>query len=273
MKKYYSVHPEHLKELDTQGLRDNFLIEDIMVKNEITFNYSYEDRNIIGGVYVDNSSITLGSFKDLGTDFFLQRREVGFINTDGEGTIVADGVEFPMVKGDGIYLPMGVKTVEFKSSKSMKLYYNSAPAHHAYEICHIKFSEAKPVHLGSAETMNLRTIYQYIHPNVCNSCQLLMGLTVLESGSCWNTYPPHTHERRMESYFYFDMDEDTRVFEIIGRPEETRHVIMKNEQAIATPSYSIHSGVGTGKYTFIWAMLGENQTFDDMDHINIEDLK
>ncbi len=273
MKKYYSVHPKHLKEMDTTKIRENFLVENIIQENKITLNYSFEDRTIIGGVYCNNCTLQLEDFEELGVNYFLERRELGLITLSGSGVVIIDGIEYPMTKGDGLYIPMGKEKVEFKSDTSFKLYLNSAPAHQQYEICHIEFAKATPVKLGDTSTMNKRTIYQYIHPSNCKSCQLLMGMTVLEDGSSWNTFPPHLHERRMESYFYFDMDKETRIFEIFGTPNETRHLVLENEQAFISPSYSIHSGVGTGKYTFIWAMAGENQNFDDMDHVNINKIK
>ena len=201
---------------------------------------------------------------------------MGVINIGGKGTVKLDGEEYVLESRDGLYVGMGIKEVIFESEdpeKPAKFYINSAPAHATYPTVKIEISKANPNRLGSLAQSNKRTIYQYVHPAVCKSCQLVMGLTILEPNNMWNTMPCHTHERRMEVYLYFDMEEDTRVIHFMGEPSETRHVVMKNEQAIISPSWSIHSGVGTSSYTFIWGMAGENQTFDDMDHVSMEDFK
>ena len=212
----------------------------------------------------------------MGVDYFLERRELGIINIGGKAIITIDGTEYELKEKDGLYVGKGNKEVSFKSvnpEEPAKLYINSVPAHKEYETVKIDIEKANPVRLGDNKTLNKRTIYQYVHPNVCESCQLLMGLTMLEPGNAWNTMPCHTHERRMEVYFYFDMDEDTRVFHLMGEPTETRHLVVKNEECVISPSWSIHSGVGTSNYTFIWGMCGENKTFDDMDHISMDILR
>lgn len=220
--------------------------------------------------------VKLEGSKELGSEFFLERRELGVINIGGPGKIVVDGVEYKMNSRDGLYVGMGSKELTFSSDDAenpAKFYVNSAPAHTTYPIVKIDIEKANPVKLGSLANSNERTIFQYVHPAVCKSCQLLMGMTVLEPNNMWNTMPCHTHERRMEVYFYFNMQPETRVFHLMGEPTETRHIIVGNEQGVISPSWSIHSGVGTSNYTFIWGMVGENQTFTDMDHVAMEDLR
>ncbi|KEI16520.1 5-dehydro-4-deoxy-D-glucuronate isomerase [Clostridium haemolyticum] len=272
----YANHPEDSKKYTTEELRKYYHVENIFKKDEISLTYSHVDRIVFGGAMPTDGELSLTAGKEMGVDFFLQRREMGVINVGGEGSIILDGSEYEMKKRDGLYIGMGIKEVKFKSkdkSNPAKFYINSVPAHRSYPIAKIDIENANPVQCGEQENVNKRTIYQYVHPSVCESCQLLMGMTVLEPGNVWNTMPCHTHERRMEVYFYFDMDEDTRVFHLMGEPQETRHIVMKNEEAIISPSWSIHSGVGTASYTFIWGMCGENQTFDDMDHVKMQDLK
>jgi 4-deoxy-L-threo-5-hexosulose-uronate ketol-isomerase len=214
--------------------------------------------------------------KEFGTANFLDRRELGVINLGGAGRVLVDENAHALSNGDGLYVGMGAKTVAFESedpARPAKLYLMSCPAHATHPTVHITRARANTLKLGAPETCNVRTIHQYVHPAVCKSCQLVMGVTVLEPGSVWNTYPPHTHERRMEVYFYFGMSEATRIFHFHGRPAETRHIVMANEQAVISPSWSIHSGVGSGPYSFIWGMAGENQTFDDMDGLGPSDLR
>ena len=272
----YASHPDDVKHYTTEQLRQHFLVDAVFVADKATLTYSHVDRIIAGGIMPVGQPLTLEADKEMGVDFFFQRREGGVINVGGKGVVTLDGEEFELERRDGLYIGMGVRDISFRSASDKtpaKFYFNSAPAHHCYPHAHIRISQANPVHLGSAETCNERTIYQYVHPDVCQSCQLVMGLTVLNPGSIWNTMPCHTHERRMEVYFYFDMGEDARVFHFMGQPQETRHIVVGNEQAVISPSWSIHSGVGTGSYTFIWGMVGENQTFDDMDHVQPADLR
>ena len=212
----------------------------------------------------------------MGVDYFLERRELGIINIGGDGTVILDGTEYDMRARDGLYVGKGTREVLFRSKNAAqpaKFYINSTPAHHQYPTVKIDINEIKPLEMGEPGTLNERKIYQYVHPNVCESCQLQMGLTMLSAGSVWNTMPCHTHERRMEVYLYFDMEEDTRVFHFMGRPDETRHLVMKNEQAAISPSWSIHTGTATSNYTFIWGMCGENITYTDMDHVKMEELR
>lgn len=272
----YNNHPEDSKNYDTKKLRERYLIEQIFEKDDILFTYSHHDRIIAGGIMPVEQEVILPVTKDLGTSFFLERGEMGIINIGGPGYIILDGKKYDMAARDGMYIGMGTKEVVFGSNDKnnpAKYYVNSAPAHMTYQTVHIPFSKANPNRWGSPKTLNERTIYQYVHPAVCESCQLVMGMTILNEGSAWNTMPCHTHERRMEVYFYFNMESDTRVFHLMGEPEETRHLVVKNEQAVISPSWSIHAGVGTSDYTFIWGMCGENKAFDDMDFVKMSDLK
>ena len=276
MNNRYANHPIDSKSYDTKQLREHYLVEEVFIDDKIELTYSHVDRIIFGGIKPVKESLKLEAGKSMGVDYFLERREMGVINIGGEGIVSIDGEEFTLNNKDGLYIGKGNKDIIFKSlnqSNPAKFYINSVPAHKEYKTVKIDIEKANPVKMGDNSTLNKRTIYQYVHPNVCESCQLLMGLTILEPGSAWNTMPCHTHERRMEVYFYFDMQEDTRVIHLMGEPTETRHLIVKNEQAIISPSWSIHSGVGTSNYTFIWGMCGENQTFDDMDHIDMETLR
>lgn len=272
----YANHPEDSKHYTTKELRKHYFIETIFEADEAALTYSHVDRIIAGGIMPVTKEVRLEGSKELGSEFFLERRELGVINIGGAGKIVVDGVEYKMNPKDGLYVGMGSKELVFTSEDSAnpaKFYVNSAPAHTTYPIVKIDIEKANPVKLGSLANSNERTIFQYVHPAVCKSCQLLMGMTVLEPNNMWNTMPCHTHERRMEVYFYFNMQPETRVFHLMGEPTETRHIIMANEQGVISPSWSIHSGVGTSNYTFIWGMVGENQTFTDMDHVAMEDLR
>lgn len=272
----YSNHPEDSKKYTTEDLRRHYLIETVFEADKISLTYTHVDRMIAGGVMPVEKSLSLEAGKELGVSYFLERREMGVINIGGKGLILLDGQPYELDSKDGLYIGMGTKEVVFQSvdkHSPAKFYINSAPAHHAYETVKIDIHKANPVQTGSLENLNKRTIYQYVHPAVLKSCQLVMGMTLLEPNNVWNTMPCHTHDRRMEVYFYFGMSEDTRVFHLMGEPGETRHIIMQNEQAVISPSWSIHSGVGTSNYTFIWGMCGENQTFTDMDHVAIKDLK
>lgn len=273
----HASHFEDAKKYDTTDLRRHFLIEDLFVPGELKMVYSHIDRIIVAAAVPTNAPIALeGDSKELGSDYFLERREMGVINIGGAGVVTLDGQKYELNSRDGLYVGMGTKEVIFESvdaSKPAKFYINSGTAHKTYPTVKIDLEKANKVKAGSDEECNKRTINQYVHPAVCESCQLVMGMTILEPGSIWNTMPCHTHERRMEVYLYFDMDEDSVVFHLMGQPQETRHIVMKNEEAVISPSWSIHSGVGTKNYTFIWGMVGENQTFTDMDHVATRDLK
>ncbi len=271
-----NVNSEYAKTLDTEGLRRHFLINQIFVPGKITMTYSHVDRMIAGGATPAGNVLTLAATKELGTNYFLERREMGIINIGGPGSISVDGKKFPVGSRDGFYISMGSKEVAFESTdpaKPAKFYFNSAPAHRACATRLITLDQAKRVEMGSDAESNKRVINQFIHPAVLETCQLVMGMTIFSQGSVWNTMPVHTHERRMEVYLYFDMPEDRVVFHFLGKPDETRHLVVRNEEAVISPSWSIHSGVGTGAYTFIWGMAGENQTFTDMDHVSMSTLK
>lgn len=272
----HSIHPEHAKKFTTDELRKNFLVKELFKHDEIKMVYSHIDRIIIGGVVPVKKEVSLEAAREIGAPFFLERREIGIINIGGKGSIKADGTEYLLEARDGIYIGKGTKEIVFTSAESnnpAKFYFNSAPAHIQYPVKKISIGKANPIKLGSIEESNKRTIYQYIHPDVMQSCQLVMGVTILEPNNVWNTMPCHTHDRRMEVYFYFDMPENGVVFHLIGEPGETRHIVVRNEEAVIMPSWSIHSGVGTRNYTFIWGMVGENQTFTDMDHVPMSELK
>ena len=269
------VNSDYAKGLDTEGLRSNFLIRDLFLPDQITMTYSHVDRMIAGGVTPATKALTLAATKELGTTYFLERREMGVINIGGAGSIVVDGTKYAVGARDGFYISMGSKEVTFASdapATPAKFYFNSAPAHRACPTRLVTMAQAKHVELGSAAECNKRVINQFIHPAVLESCQLVMGMTVFSEGSVWNTMPVHTHERRMEVYLYFDMPKDRVVFHLMGKPGETRHIVVRNEQAVISPSWSIHAGVGTGAYTFIWGMAGENQTFTDMDNVPMDAL-
>ncbi|MGH0054078.1 MAG: 5-dehydro-4-deoxy-D-glucuronate isomerase [Sphaerochaetaceae bacterium] len=276
----YSTGKEAFKHMTTQELRDEFLVDGIFQADEVSGVYSHIDRIVTMGAMPVNGTLELekniDAMKDFGVEYFLQRREIGMINIGGDGYVEADGKRYELVSLDGLYLPMGTKKVKLGSKDGKnpaKFYMSSTPAHHAFEAKHIVFADAKHVKAGSKAESNERVINQYIHPDVLDTCQLSMGLTQLEGGSVWNTMPVHTHERRMEVYFYFDIDEEQTLFHFFGEPHETRHIVVHNEQAVISPSWSIHSGVGTSNYTFIWSMCGENRTYTDMDHVATKDLR
>lgn len=264
------VNSEFSKQLDTKGLRDNFLVTGLFVPGAANMVYSHVDRMIVGGIVPTIQPLGLSADKELGTDFFLERREMGIINIGGSGAIEVDGMRYQVGPRDAFYISMGTRNVAFLSENSKepaKFYFNSAPAHRACQTMRVTLDQAKHVEMGSDAECNKRVINQYIHPAVLETCQLVMGMTTFYEGSVWNTMPAHTHDRRMEVYLYFDMPKDRVVFHFMGKPEETRHIVVRNEQAVISPSWSIHAGVGTGKYTFIWGMAGENQTFTDMDAV------
>ncbi|MDA3964595.1 MULTISPECIES: 5-dehydro-4-deoxy-D-glucuronate isomerase [Enterococcus] len=277
MKTRYTHSPEDIRHYSTEQLRNEFLVEKVFVPGEIRLTYTHNDRMIFGGVTPTTTTLEVKLDKELGVDYFLERRELGVINIGGPGFIEIDGQKEPMQKQDGYYIGKETKEVIFSSEDAenpAKFYLSSAPAHHKYPNVKISIDQIKPMETGEGVTLNERKIYQYIHPNVCESCQLQMGYTILEPGSAWNTMPCHTHERRMEAYVYFDYaNEDTRVFHMMGKPDETKHLVVANEQAIISPSWSIHSGVGTSNYSFIWAMCGENITYTDMDMVQMDQLK
>lgn len=268
--------PAETKTMDTEQLRENFLVEDLMKENKLTLVYSHYDRMIIGGTKPVGTTVILQNEDELKADFFLQRRELGIINVGGEGVVAVDGKKYPLNKLECLYVGKGSKKVSFASNSKKEpavFYLLSAPAHKEYPTTKYTKEQAAPVQLGAMETSNKRTIYKYIHDDGIQSCQLVMGLTVLEPGSVWNSVPPHTHTRRMEVYFYFDLPEEQRMFHMMGQPQQTRHIIMKNHEAVISPPWSGHYGCGTSNYGFIWGMAGENKQFTDMDVTPVNTLK
>jgi 4-deoxy-L-threo-5-hexosulose-uronate ketol-isomerase len=271
-----AVSPKQMKSLDTEEIREQFLIEGLFKKEGINLVYSHIDRIIVGGACPGDQALDLRVTKELGVDFFLQRRELGVMNIGSQGTVSVDGRDYPLDHKECLYVGLGSREVSFRSldrNHPAKFYLNSAPAHAPYPPVKLSLKDAQRLELGTPDKANVRTIYQFIHPSVLKSCQLVMGMTILQPNSTWNTMPSHTHDRRMEVYLYFDLPDDSLVFHLLGEPKETRHIVVRNEEAVISPSWSIHSGVGTSNYTFIWGMVGENQTFTDMDQIPMSELK
>lgn len=276
----YSANQKDFKRYTTEEVRNEFLIENLYKADEVVAVYSHVDRMVTLGCMPVNETVSIDKGIDIwanfGTSFFLERREVGIFNIGGAGKISVDGKDYALNYKDCLYITMGAKEVVLSSddsAKPAKFYMISAPAHCSYETRLITINDAAKKPLGDLATSNKRVINQFIHPDVLKTCQLSMGMTEMETGSIWNTMPSHTHERRMEVYMYFEVPQDNVVFHMMGEPTETRHVVMQNEQAVISPSWSIHSGAGTASYTFIWAMGGENQAFDDMDVIKTTDLR
>ena len=276
----YSTGPNDVKRYTTEELRKEFLIQDLYKPDEVTAVYSHVDRMVTLGCMPVNEKVSIDKGIDVwanfGTHYFLERREIGIFNIGGDGCITVDGTVYELGYKDCLYITRGAKEVLFESAdaaKPARFYMVSAPAHTSYETRLLKLADANKRPCGYAKTANKRVINQFIHPDVLKTCQLSMGMTVLEPGSVWNTMPSHTHERRMEIYMYFEVPEDQVVFHMMGQGQETRHIVMRNEEAVISPSWSIHSGAGTSNYTFIWAMGGENQEFDDMDNIPTQDLR
>lgn len=282
-----AASPRDVKHYTTDRLREEFLIQGLFTLGEIKMVYSHIDRIITGAAVPGKEILKLTAGEELRAEYFLQRREMGIINIGGDGLITVDGKEYQVAHKEGMYIGMGAKEITFASKEKetpAKFYFNSTPAHHTYPTVLIKpegeqeegvviVKPGNKVELGTLEQSNHRTICKYILPGQVESCQLEMGMTKLEPGSVWNTMPSHTHDRRMEVYLYFDIPEDAFVMHFMGEPAETRHIVMRNEEAVISPSWSIHSGCGSQAYTFIWGMAGENQDFDDMDNIDNKDLR
>ncbi len=276
----YSCGPKDFSRYNTQETRKEFLIETLFTPGEVNAVYSHVDRMVTLGIMPVSDAVSIDQGIDVwhnfGTSYFLERRECGMFNVGGSGTVTVDGQVYELGYKDCLYITRGAKEVLFSSdhpAQPAKFYVVSAPAHCSYENKLIRIADAAKKPCGAAETSNQRVINQFIHPDVLKTCQLSMGMTVLAPGSVWNTMPAHTHERRMEVYFYFEVPENEVVFHFMGQPNETRHIVMQNEQAVISPSWSIHAGAGTSNYTFIWAMGGENQAFDDMDNIPTTELR
>ncbi|TWD46834.1 4-deoxy-L-threo-5-hexosulose-uronate ketol-isomerase [Agrobacterium vitis] len=266
----HAIHPETAKTFDTTNLRKHFHVGDIFKDGEIKLIYTHYDRMIVGGAVPADGTLVLDHVKECGTASILDRRELVVVNIGGDGTVEADAT-YTMGKGDMLYLGMGAGKITF--SGAGRFYILSAPAHHTYPSRLIKIEEAANVKLGSQETSNERTIYQFVHPDVMKSCQLVVGMTKLATGSIWNTMPAHVHDRRMEAYLYFDLPEGQRAFHMMGEPDETRHLVLKNEEGAISPPWSIHSGAGTANYTFIWAMAGDNVDYKDVEMVSMETLR
>lgn len=272
----YTADPVRFTRMTTDEVRGSFLVDTLFSRDAIRMVYSDVDRAIVGSAVPASRPLSLESAPELRAATFCERRELGVLNIGGPGTITVDGVRHDMASRDGLYVGRGSSSIVFASesaNEAARYYLLSYPAHAAHPTVHVGKTDAEVTGLGSAQGANRRTIYKLLHPGALASCQLVMGFTVLEPGSVWNTMPPHTHERRMEIYMYFDVPADARVFHIMGRPEETRHIVVADGQAVISPSWSIHSGVGTHAYAFCWGMGGENQTYDDMDHLSIDRLR
>lgn len=276
MKVLYAVHPQDFKKYDTQLIRERFLIDHIVQKESLNCVYTHYDRMIVGAAHPVSKELFLANYPNLRAQVFLERREIGIINVAGDGAVTADGEIYDLKKFDCLYIGRGVQEVKFTSKSSDKpavFYLLSAPAHRTYPTTFMDINDAAKVEAGDRATANLRTINKYIHANGIKSCQLVMGLTILKPGSVWNTMPAHTHDRRMEAYFYFDMAEGQKVVHYMGEGNETRHIMMNNYEAVVSPPWSIHSGSGTSSYNFIWGMAGENLDYTDMDAVSISDLR
>jgi len=268
--------PAETRQMDTDQLRENFLVSNLMQDDNVQLVYSHYDRVIIGGAKPVNKTLDLPNHPELRAEYFLERRELGIINLGGKGKVTIDDKSFELEKLDCAYAGKGTKKVSFSSSNKNSpafFYLLSAPAHQTYPAAKFTKDQASPVQLGAAETANKRTVYKYIHLEGIKSCQLVMGLTVLESGSVWNSVPPHTHTRRMEVYFYFDLPEQHRIFHYMGEPQQTRHMVMANNEAVISPPWSTHFGCGTSNYGFVWGMAGENLVYTDMDPAPVHELK
>ena len=271
----HAIHPIDSKQYDTAKLRESYLIEELFKKDSIQLTYTLYDRLIVGGAHPVEKPLRLETFPTLRSENFLDRRELGIINVGAESTITVDGKTYTLANKEALYVGMGSKEVVFHPAASGKtyFYFNSAPAHRSNPVKKVSLAEAETVELGSLENSNHRTIRKVLISSVVDTCQLQMGVTELKQGSVWNTMPAHTHDRRMEAYFYFDLPEDQVVCHFMGEPQETRHLFVKNNQAVISPPWSIHSGAGTASYSFIWGMAGENLDYNDMDKVAPADLK
>ncbi|HTR80994.1 MAG TPA: 5-dehydro-4-deoxy-D-glucuronate isomerase [Bacteroidota bacterium] len=272
----YTADPHATRKLSTEEIRKMFMVDTLFKPGTVAMVYSDVDRSIIGSAAPEGERLKLlSSKKEMAAEYFLERREMGIINIGKDGYVKADGKEYPMAYKDALYIGRGTKEVEFGSRSSKEpaaFYFASYPAHKDFPTVHAAFVDVEHAPMGSVKDSNKRTINKYIHPNGIKSCQLVMGLTELEEGSVWNTMPVHTHQRRSEIYMYFNLAEPAILFHLMGEPGETRHIVVRNRQAVISPSWSIHSGVGTQNYSFIWAMGGENQAFDDMDWVEMKSI-
>jgi 4-deoxy-L-threo-5-hexosulose-uronate ketol-isomerase len=267
----HAIDPATARSFDTNALRGHFHVGGLFVPGEIRLIYTHYDRMIVGGAVPDGAALTLDRVAEAGTPSLLDRREMVVVNIGGDGTVEAAGATHAMVKGDMLYLGMGSGPVSFAGAG--RFYILSAPAHATHPTRLIRIAEAATVTLGSAETSNARTIYQFVHPDVMQACQLVVGLTRLEPGSVWNTMPAHVHDRRMEAYLYIDLPHGARAIHLMGEPNETRHLVLANEEGAISPPWSIHAGAGTSAYMFIWAMAGDNVDYRDVEMVAMGDLR
>ncbi len=271
----FAHHPDDVKKYTTKELREHFLIPELFKKDQIELTYSMYDRFIVGGAFPVDKSLKLETIDDLKSDNFLDRRELGIINVGGKGKVTVDGTTFELGHKEALYVGKGNKEVIFDKAEGEQPYFylNSAPAHHSYPTKKVGKKDAEVVELGDARYANKRILNKLIVNSIVETCQLQMGMTELVEGNIWNTMPPHTHTRRMEAYFYFDLEEGQTISHFMGQPDETRHIFMKNHQAVLSPEWSIHAGAGTSNYTFIWGMAGENLDYGDMDGVQPHELK
>lgn len=272
----YATHPDDVRRYDTEQLRQHFLVDNLMQPDVLVLNYTHYERLIVGSAVPVQGPIQLQTVDALKSDYFLERRELGIINTGGNGLVLVDGTEYPLAFREALYVGKGAREVQFVSVDSgnpAKFYLNSTPAHHSYPTRHITMAKCNVLHMGAMETSNHREIYQLMIKGVVDTCQLQMGLTVLRAGSVWNTMPAHQHDRRMEAYYYFGLPPEQQVCHFMGEPQQTRHLWVSNEQAVVSPPWSIHSGCGTASYTFIWGMAGENHDYNDMDKFPASSLR
>lgn len=282
MEQRYATSPEHVPGMDTDELRRRYLVKDLFTPDEIGAVYTHHDRVVLVGVSPVSAPLVLGTYPEIRSEYFFEHREAGIVNVGGAGTVTVDGTEHALAKGSCLYVGRGAREVVFASTGAdgaesadgaAAFYLVSAPAHTAYPTTLVEAGAGTVRELGDPLTSNRRTLNQYIHENGVRSCQVVMGVTTLHPGSMWNTLPAHTHDRRMEAYLYFDLPAEARVIHIMGEPTETRHLVVGDREAIISPSWSVHSGVGSASYSFVWAMAGENQSFDDMDGFAISDMR
>lgn len=279
MEQRYATSPEHVPGMDTDEMRRRYLVQDLFVADEVNAVYTHHDRVVLVGVLPATGPVALPTFPEIRSDHFFEHREAGIVNVGGRGTATVDGTTYDLAHGSCLYVGRGARDVTFASTDAAgeqgpaRFYLVSAPAHTAYPTTLVEAGQGTVRELGDALTSNRRTLNQYIHENGVRSCQVVMGVTTLHPGSMWNTLPAHTHDRRMEAYLYFDLPADARVVHLLGEPTETRHLVVANQEAVISPSWSVHSGVGTASYSFVWAMAGENQSFDDMDGFAVTEMR
>jgi len=279
MEQRYASSPEHVPGMDTDELRTRYLVQDLFVDDELKAVYTHHDRVVLVGVSPVTVELSLPTFSEIASTYFFEHREAGIINVGGAGTVTVDGTRFDVASGSCLYIGRGAREVTFAATgatgpqDAARFYIFSAPAHTAFPTTLVEAGQGVKRELGDPLTSNRRTLNQYIHENGVKSCQVVMGVTELHPGSMWNTMPAHTHDRRTECYLYFNLPEDARVIHILGKPTETRHLVVGNREAVISPSWSVHSGVGTASYTFVWAMAGENQAFDDMDGFPVTTMR